>query len=102
MGSRGKSPRLSMGRWSYVPAGRVPVSSRLAAAGSGLSGPHEDPPTPVLARGQVMMSKRSAIGLLAAVFLTGCASSHYLPVKAADVIGPCQTTVPDRDLLLGV
>ena len=49
-----------------------------------------------------MMATRTAIGLACAVFLSGCASTHYAQVKRADAIGPCQTVVPERDLLVGV
>jgi hypothetical protein len=42
------------------------------------------------------------VALVCAVFLAGCASSHYYTVKRVDVPGSCMTTVPDRDLLLGV
>ena len=49
-----------------------------------------------------MIGARVAIGLVCAVFLSGCASAHYFPVKRADTIGPCQTAVPERDVLLGV
>ena len=48
------------------------------------------------------MRSRLALGLVCAIVLAGCASSHYLPVKRADVVGSCATTVPDRDLLVGV
>jgi Patatin-like phospholipase len=49
-----------------------------------------------------MIGARLALGLACAVLLSGCASAHYIPVKRADAIGPCQTAVPERDLLLGV
>jgi hypothetical protein len=49
-----------------------------------------------------MIGARGAIGLVCAVFLAGCASAHYIPVKRADAIGQCQMAVPERDLLLGV
>ena len=49
-----------------------------------------------------MMATRTAIGLACAVFLSGCARAHYAQVKGADAIGPCQTVVPERDLLVGV
>jgi Patatin-like phospholipase len=48
------------------------------------------------------MKLRVAFGLVCAVFLAGCASASYVPVKRAETIGPCRTAVPDRDLLLGV
>jgi Patatin-like phospholipase len=35
-------------------------------------------------------------------FLTGCASAHYYTLPHADVVGPCQASVPERDLLIGV
>jgi len=49
-----------------------------------------------------MIGARLAIALVCAVGLAGCASAHYIPVKRADVVGACQLTVPERDLLLGV
>ena len=49
-----------------------------------------------------MIRPRIALGIACALVLTGCASAHYVAVKPADAIGPCQTTVVDRDLLLGV
>jgi len=49
-----------------------------------------------------MIGARIALGIASALVLTGCASAHYVAVKPADSIGPCQTTVVDRDLLLGV
>ena len=49
-----------------------------------------------------MTGTRVALALLCTALLTGCASSHYYTVKRVDVPGPCMTTVPDRDLLLGV
>jgi hypothetical protein len=49
-----------------------------------------------------MMATRVALGLVCAVFLAGCASAHAFRVERSDVIGPCQTTVPERNLLLGV
>jgi hypothetical protein len=42
------------------------------------------------------------VALVCAVFLAGCASSSYYTVKRVDEAGGCQTTVPARDLLLGV
>jgi hypothetical protein len=44
---------------------------------------------------------RTAVGLIGLI-LTGCASAHYVPIKASDAIGPCATEVPQRDLLIGV
>jgi len=35
-------------------------------------------------------------------FLTGCASAHYYTLPHADIVGPCQASVPERDLLIGV
>jgi hypothetical protein len=37
-----------------------------------------------------------------ALVLAGCASSTAYRVTRADTIGPCGTTVPDRDVLVGV
>jgi len=48
------------------------------------------------------MSTRIGLGLLCALVLTGCASATALRVDRSDVIGPCQTAVPDRDVLVGV
>jgi hypothetical protein len=45
---------------------------------------------------------RLALALMCVIALGGCATSHYLPVKRADVVGSCATSVPERDLLLGV
>jgi Patatin-like phospholipase len=42
------------------------------------------------------------VGLVCALALTGCVSATAFRVKRADVIGPCQTAVPDRDVLFGV
>ena len=49
-----------------------------------------------------MIGHRIVLGIACAIVLTGCASAHYLSVKEAERIGPCQTTVAQRDLLLGV
>src|SRR5262247_3925141 len=49
-----------------------------------------------------MIGQRIALGITCVLVLTGCASAHYIAVKPAAAIGPCQTTVVDRDLLLGV
>jgi len=49
-----------------------------------------------------MIGRRIALGVICAFVLAGCASSHYVSVKEADAIGPCRTTVAERDLLLGV
>src|SRR5215831_20207315 len=48
------------------------------------------------------MPIRIGVLFMCAIFIAGCASAHYVPVKRADAFGPCQTTVPERDLLLGV
>src|SRR5215831_6768876 len=48
------------------------------------------------------MPIRIGVLFMCAIFIAGCASAHYVPVKRADTIGSCQTTVPERDLLLGV
>ena len=42
------------------------------------------------------------VWFVGAVFVAGCASSQYLPVKRAQAIGSCQTAVPERDTLVGV
>jgi Patatin-like phospholipase len=49
-----------------------------------------------------MIGQRLALVLAFVVVLTGCASAHYYSLPAADAVGPCQTAVPERDLLLGV
>ena len=49
-----------------------------------------------------MTGMRVALALVCAAFVTGCASSHYYTTKWVDAPGSCMTTVPDRDLLLGV
>jgi predicted acylesterase/phospholipase RssA len=41
-------------------------------------------------------------GLIATIFLEGCASAHHITVQHADAIGACAVQVPERDLLLGV
>jgi len=48
------------------------------------------------------MAIRVGLGLVCALALAGCASATALRVERSDVIGPCQTAVPDRDILLGV
>ena len=48
------------------------------------------------------MSTRIGLGLLCALVLTGCASATAFRVDRSDVIGPCQTAVPNHDVLLGV
>jgi hypothetical protein len=49
-----------------------------------------------------MTGMRVAAWLACVLFLTGCASSHYYTLPHADVIGPCQASVPERDLMIGV
>jgi Patatin-like phospholipase len=49
-----------------------------------------------------MIGMRVALALVGAIFLAGCASAQYYTFKRVDMAGPCQTTVPDRALLLGV
>src|SRR5262245_12131843 len=49
-----------------------------------------------------MIGTRVALALVGVVFLTGCASAHYHTVKPVTTPGPCMTTVPERDLMLGV
>jgi len=49
-----------------------------------------------------MIGVRAAVGFVALVLLAGCASSRAYIVKPADGVPPCQTSVPERDLLLGV
>jgi len=49
-----------------------------------------------------MIGARAAVGFVCLVLLAGCASSHAYTVKRADAVVPCQMTVPERDLLLGV
>jgi hypothetical protein len=48
------------------------------------------------------MRARLTLGLVCALALTGCASAHYLPVKRADVVGACETAVPEREVHLGI
>jgi len=48
------------------------------------------------------MSTRIGPGLLCALVLTGCASAIAFRVDRSDVTGPCQTAIPDRDVLFGV
>jgi len=48
------------------------------------------------------MMTRIGSGLLCALLLAGCASATAFRVDRSDVIGPCQTGVPDRDVLFGV
>jgi hypothetical protein len=49
-----------------------------------------------------MMAIRIGLGLVCALMLAGCASATAFRVDRSDVIGPCQTAVPDRDVLFGV
>ncbi len=49
-----------------------------------------------------MIGPRTVLGIACAIVLTGCASAHYVAVPEAVVPGPCMTTAPERDLLLGV
>src|SRR6267142_4616572 len=49
-----------------------------------------------------MIVTRVVLALIGAVFLTGCASSSYYTVKRVDAPGTCMTTMPERDLLMGV
>jgi hypothetical protein len=48
------------------------------------------------------MTTRVVFGLACTLILAGCASATAFRVERSDVIGPCQTVVPERDLLLGV
>ena len=48
------------------------------------------------------MTVRLALGFVCAFLLAGCASATAFRVDRSDVIGPCQTAVPDRDVLFGV
>ena len=49
-----------------------------------------------------MIRQRIALALVCAIVVTGCASAHYYPLKASDETGPCQTAIPERDLLFGL
>jgi hypothetical protein len=49
-----------------------------------------------------MTRARVALWLAGAVLLTGCASSHVIPVKRVGADVPCQRSVPEQDLLVGV
>jgi hypothetical protein len=49
-----------------------------------------------------MTGMRVTAWLACVLFLTGCASSHYYTLPRADVVGPCQASVPERDLMIGV
>jgi hypothetical protein len=56
-----------------------------------------------LAEGESMIGTRIAIGLILVVCLGGCASARAIQVKRAEGgVMPCQTSVPERNLLLGV
>ena len=48
------------------------------------------------------MATHIRLGLVCALALAGCASSTVYRVTPSDVIGPCETAVPDRDVLVGV
>ncbi len=49
-----------------------------------------------------MTGTRIALALVCTAIMTGCASAHYYTVKRVDAPGPCMTTVPQRQTLLGV
>ena len=49
-----------------------------------------------------MAVTRVVLAIVGAVLITGCASSTYYKVKTVAAPGPCMTTMPERDLLLGV
>jgi len=49
-----------------------------------------------------MIRMRLMLALVGTLSLAGCASAHYYTVKPVEAPGPCMTTVPERDLLLGV
>lgn len=49
-----------------------------------------------------MIGRRCVLGIACVFVLAGCASSTYYTLPVADVVGPCRTAVPQRDLLLGV
>jgi hypothetical protein len=49
-----------------------------------------------------MVWRHAVVALAVTIGLTGCATARYLPVNRADEIGACRTTVPERDLLVGV
>jgi predicted acylesterase/phospholipase RssA len=48
------------------------------------------------------MATRIGLWLACGLVLAGCASSTAYRVTRSDVIGPCGTAVPDRDVLVGV
>jgi hypothetical protein len=47
-----------------------------------------------------MNATRVVLGLACGLLLAGCASATAFRVERSDVIGPCQTVVPESDLLL--
>jgi hypothetical protein len=49
-----------------------------------------------------MIGVRVVLAIICVVVLAGCASSSYIKMTRVDAAGPCQTTVPSRDSLLGV
>jgi len=49
-----------------------------------------------------MTGMRITSWLACVVLLAGCASAHYYKLPHADVIGPCQASVTERDLMIGV
>ena len=49
-----------------------------------------------------MIGARAAVGFVCLVLLAGCASSTAYTVKRADAVVPCQMSIPESDLLLGV
>jgi hypothetical protein len=49
-----------------------------------------------------MTVMRMVLAVVGAVLISGCASSSYYTVKRMDTPASCMTTVPERDLLLGV
>jgi predicted acylesterase/phospholipase RssA len=51
---------------------------------------------------RAMTGVRAPVAFVCLVLLAGCASSQAYSVRRAASVVPCQATVPDRDLLLGV
>jgi Patatin-like phospholipase len=49
-----------------------------------------------------MNGTRAAVVLVCLLLLAGCASSQAYTVKRAEAVVPCQMSVPERDLLVGV
>ena len=49
-----------------------------------------------------MTGMRVTAWLACVLLLAGCASAHYYKLPHADVIGPCQASVPEHDLMIGV